>query len=494
MVNNFAGEQAVAGPFSAPQATRLSWTSPSRVNRRSPTPAAADAQKAERTTPPEGSCISSPVPRQPRRVRASRNMNNEWSKITHFAALDWSGDHHDICVVDRHGAISSEFRFAHSADGWREFQERMKAYPTNTPITLETSSGPAVDQLLNGKWPLYPLAPTASALYRQRKVPSGTKTDRHDAWSMADALRTDGHAWRVLLPQDEATTVLRLLCRDEMALIEQRTALVNQIQAALRDYYPAALEAFEDWTQPYTWAFLLKFSTPALLKAAGKRKWENFLHAHRLWRPDTRERRMKVFACADAMPARQSTVQAKQLLAISLAQVLITLQKQIDEYRRRIEKAFQSHPDHDIFGSLPGAKQVLGPRLLAEIGSVREQFPDAESLMCMAGASPVSYQSGQINKCRLRRACNKVLRATVHLWSNASRSTSEWAQAYYERKRSEGQSHANALRCLGKRWLKILWTLWQENQKYDETKHLNNLRRRNSLTIAVISAKKTPAA
>src|SRR5436190_19413375 len=109
-------------------------------------------------------------------------------------------------------------------------------------MARETASGPAVDQLLNGNWPLYPLAPTAAALYRQRKAPSGTKTDRHDAWSMADALRTDGHAWRVVLPQDAATAVLRLLCRDGMALSEPRTALVTHLQATLRDYYPAALE------------------------------------------------------------------------------------------------------------------------------------------------------------------------------------------------------------------------------------------------------------
>jgi transposase len=349
-----------------------------------------------------------------------------------------------------------------------------------------------VDQLLNGHWTIFPVAPSAAALYRQRKMPSGTKGDCHDTWSLADALRTDGHAWRPLLPQDEATAVLRALCRDEIALIEQRTMLVNQLQAALRDYYPAALEAFEDWTQPSSWAFVLAFPTPGLLQAAGKRKWEKFLHTHRLWRPDTRERRMSVFGNAQAMPARPATVQAKQLLAVSLAQVLITLQKQIDEYRRRIGQAFAAHPDHDIFGSLPGAKQILAPRLLAELGSVREEYPDPDALMCMAGVSPVSYQSGQINKCRVRRACNKVLRATVHLWANASRATCEWAQTYYARKRSEGHSHASALRCLGKRWLKILWALWQYGQKYDEKVHLDNLQRTNSATAATLAAK--PAA
>jgi transposase len=478
------------GPLPVPQVTRLSWTSPTRVSRRSPTPAVADAPKAERTPPFEVSCISSPGSRRPAPVRAARTMNANWTQHAYFAALDWASDHHDIIVLDRHGAVQIEFRFAHTAEGWAEFTTKMQPF-TGAPITLETSSGPAVDQLLQRGWAVYPVAPTAAARYRERKVPSATKTDRHDTWALADALRTDGHAWRPLRPQDEATAILRALCRDEIALIEQRTALVNQLQAALREYYPAALAAFDDWTAPHAWALVLQFPTPAQLQAAGKRKWEKFLHTQHLWRPRTIEDRLQIFATAQALPASAAVTAAKSLLALSLVKVLFTLQAQLDEYRRRITEVFRQHPDHDVFGSLPGAKATLGPRLLSEIGNVREEYPDADALMCQAGVSPVSYQSGKVNKCRLRRACNKVLRATVHLWANSSRLSCAWAQAYYEHKRAEGQNHASALRCLGKRWLKILWRLWQNGEAYDEDKYLAQLQRREALTWTKLQAAQT---
>jgi transposase len=416
-------------------------------------------------------------------------MNANWTQHTYFAALDWASDHHDVIVLDRNGAVQIEFRFAHTAEGWAEFTQKMKPF-VGAPITLETSSGPAVDQLLQRGWAVYPVAPVAAAGYRGRKVPSGTKTDRHDTWSLADALRTDGHAWRPLRPQDEATATLRALCRDEIALIEQRTALVNQLQAALREYYPAALEVFADWTAPHAWALILQFPTPGQLQGAGKRKWEKFLHTHRLWRPETVARRLEIFATAQALPASTAVTTAKSLLAVSLAKVLVTLQSQLGEYRRRITEAFQQHPDHGVFGSLPGAKATLGPRLLSELGSVRAEYPDAESLLCVAGVSPVGYQSGQIRKCRLRRACNKVFRATVHLWVNSSRLTCPWAQAYYQAKREEGCSHASALRCLGKRWLKILWRLWQSGETYDEAKYLAQLKRRGALTWLKLNAPK----
>ena len=160
-------------------------------------------------------------------------------------------------------------------------------------------------------------------------MPSGSKTDRHDAWGLADALRTDGHAWPPLHAQDEATGTLRLLCRAEIVLIEQRTALVNQLQAALREYYPLALQSFDDWTKPFAWAFMRAFPTAAALQQAGKRRWEKFLHVHKLWRPETAPDRLGLWARGQQLNASPAVVTAKCLLAVSLAIVLESLQRQI---------------------------------------------------------------------------------------------------------------------------------------------------------------------
>jgi transposase len=389
-------------------------------------------------------------------------------------------------VLDRLGAIVAEFRFAHTAEGWAEFTAKMQPY-AGCPLALETSSGPAVDQLLQRGWTLYPVNPKAAERYRERKAPSGTKTDSHDVWSLADALRTDGHGWRVLLPQDEATAILRALCRDEIALIEQRTALVNQLIACLREYYPVALELFDDWTRPCAWALIQQFPTPLQLQNAGKRRWEKFLHTQRLCRTDTAPARLQRFAQANALPASAAVVTAKTLLATTLVKVLHTLQTQLDEYRRRIGAAFAQHPDHDIFGSLPGAAAKLAPRLLGEMGSVRALYPNEDALCCQAGVSPVRFQSGKLDKARIRWACDVTLRHTVHLWSDCSRKKSAWAQAYYQGKRKEGHDHASALRCLGKRWLKILWRLWQQHQRYDETRHQQDQLKHGSWVSSVLN-------
>ena len=408
-----------------------------------------------------------------------------WDEITYYAGFDWAKDHHDVIIVDRQGKIVADFQIDHSGAGWQRWREQLAKLDARVAAAVETSQGVVVEQLLQSAASVYPVSPNSAKRYRERKIPSGNKTDRLDAWSLADALRVDGHGWKALVPEDPLTAELRLLCRDEVALIEERTTLVNRLQSALREYYPAALEAFDDWTMPAAWAFVERFSTPQLLVAAGQRRWEKFLHTHRLARPETYEKRLEIFARAGEFVSGHALTRAKTRLALACVRMLRTLQGQLEEYRAAIEKLFAEHPDHDLFGSLPGAGPKLAPRLLGEIGNDRTRFSDAAGLQCLAGTAPVSYQSGQIHKVRLRFHCNKALRRTVHLWANESRQSSAWAAVYYEQLRERGQSHARALRCLGQRWLKILWKMWQTSTAYDPDLHTRNQLKHGSWILKI---------
>jgi transposase len=407
-----------------------------------------------------------------------------WQEITHCAGFDWAKNNHEIVIVDKGGQIVADFLFEHSLEGWQHMRKQVSGF-AGLVIAIETNQGAAVDQLLQHGFTVYPVNPVAAASYRKRKVPSGTKTDHVDAWALADALRVDGHGWKVLQPTNPLTQQLRILCKDEVALIEQRTALINQLQQALSEYYPAALEAFDDWTHAFTWDFVIEFPTPQALVKAGKRRWEKFMHTHKLWRPETSEKRLKLFAQADQFKASDAIVCAKSQLALSLAKLLRTLQQQLNLYREQIEKLFKDHPDHDIFGSLPGAKQVLGPRLLAAVGADPERYGGHQALQCLAGTAPVSYESGQMHKVQVRRACDKFLRHTVHLWANCFRKASAWGQAYYEKKRADGMSHACALRCLGQRLLKILFKMICTKTPYDAEVHAKNQKKHGSWVIAL---------
>ena len=405
-----------------------------------------------------------------------------YGELKYYGGLDWGKRKHAVNILNREGVVMERFGFEHSGEGWAQFRERLKGYP-ELGMAIETSAGPAVDQLLRSGVTIYPVHPKAAKSYRQRQAPSGVKDDELDAWSLADALRMDGAKWRVLREQDAIVEELRLLCADEAALIEQRTALVNQLQQALQEYYPAALEAFGDWTQAYTWAFVKAFPTPQKLAQATVHRRKVFLHTHKLWRSDTAEERLAIFARAEAFCGGASVTRAKSRLAVSLCHSLETLQAQLDEYRAAIERLFGEHPDHDIFGSLPGVGPKLGPRLLSGVGSERDEYSQAQGLQCVAGSAPVSFKSGQMRVVKIRWHCDRFLRHTVHLWADTSRKTCTWAQTYYLAKRARGKSHACALRCLAQRWLKILWKMWQTRTPYDPEYHARNQQRHGSWVL-----------
>jgi len=456
-----------------------------------PARSVAAVPMSERTTACEAPGIRATHDSPPMRATQRKRMKT-WQQLTHYAGFDWARDHHDIVIVDFRGQIAAEFRIPHTLAGWQDFRQKVSAYPA-LGVVIETNQGAAIDQLLQIDLTVYPIHPVAAQRYRQRKAPTGNKTDRLDAWAMADALRLDGSQWKALQPLDPLTQQLRLLCRDEMSLIEQRTALINQLQQALCEYYPAAREAFDDWTRPSSWKFVIEFPTPHILLKRKRSRWEKFLHKHKLWRPDTAEKRLEIFAQAQAFCGSPAVTAAKSLLAVSLARLLCLLQDQLEEYRSQIEKLFAQHPDSGLFGSLPGAARYLAPRLLGEITADPECFEDPQALQCLAGTGPVSYQSGQVHKVKVRHQCRKVLRYVVHLWADCARRAAPWAQTYYQKKRQDGMSHACALRCLGQRLLKILWKMIQTRTPYDADLHAKNQLAHGSWVLQLLPEKPAPS-
>ena len=156
----------------------------------------------------------------------------DWSERAAFVALDWASDHHDVVVVDGRGMIVEELRFEDTDEGWQLFHKRLSPHP-NPAVAIETASGATVEPLLAAGYAVYPINPKAAKRYRELKATSGTKTDRIEAGCLGDDLRLDWHIRRTLKPDDPLTGELRLLCRDEIGLIRQRTALVCQLRAAL---------------------------------------------------------------------------------------------------------------------------------------------------------------------------------------------------------------------------------------------------------------------
>jgi hypothetical protein len=100
-------------------------------------------------------------------------------------------------------------------------------------------------------------------------------------------------------------------------------------------------------------------------------------------------------------------------------------------------------------------------------------------LQAEAGTVPVTKASGKSRVVEFQFCCNKVLRHTAYWLEFASLKQNEWANHYDRNQRAKGHSHAEALRALGAKWLKIIFVMWRDNKPYDENYHLANITRQN---------------
>lgn len=404
----------------------------------------------------------------------------ETPKQLRYAAVDWGNASHAVCVIDEQGKEVDAFETSHTPEGLIEMVERLRRCGPIFGVAVETTRNLVVQKLLDASMTVYPVNPKLSHAWREGWKVSSPKSDRTDAWVLAEGLRQNHTRLRAFLPDDPRTRELKMLCADECELIGQRTALVNRLQAALREYYPHALGWFEDWTAPTAWDFVLTFSTPEALAGASRKKLFGFLKAHRIGLRAVWQERVEGRSKGCDWPGDPATTAAKSVLAVTLARSLRTLQASLEEYRRRIEALYGEHPDHGIFDSLPGAGPKIGPRLLGHFGTDRARFDSAESLEQLSGAAPVTQRSGRSKNVRMRHCCQRNFRNTLHQWTFLTLERSVWARAYYDSARRAGQSHALALRNLARKWLSILYRMWRDRQPYNEQRYLAALARHGS--------------
>ena len=155
------------------------------------------------------------------------------------------------------------------------------------------------------------------------------------------------------------------------------------------------------------------------------------------------------------------------------------MRRTISELEKEIAQLARQQPDWEIFDSLPGAGEVLAPRLMAALGSRRERFASAAELQCFSGIAPVKEASGNSQRVHMRWACPKFVRQSFHEWAGCSIPFCGWAKAYYDQQRARQKSHHTAVRALAFQWMRILYRCWKDRQPYREEIYLLCCAKRN---------------
>lgn len=391
-----------------------------------------------------------------------------------FIGDDWAEDHHDVYLMDEAGARLASRRLPEGLAGIGEFHQLLAGHtddPSQVVIGIETDRGLWVTALVVAGYQVYAINPMAAARYRDRHHVSGAKSDAADAKLLADLVRTDRHNHRRIAGDSTDAEAVKVLARAHQNLIWTRNQHTNALRSALREYYPGALEAFDDLHDRDALTILGRAPSPtqagglsvskirAALKAAGRQR-----------NLDARAHEIQTALRAEQLAAPAAVTAAFAASTRAMVGIIAELNRQISDLAAELATHFETHPDADIYRSLPGLGVILGARVLGEFGDDPNRYTTAKCRKNYAGTSPLTVASGKKHAVLARHVRNRRLYDAIDQWAFCALSPSPGARAFYDQRRAAGDLHHQALRALGNRLVGILHGCLRHRTHYNEHK------------------------
>jgi hypothetical protein len=389
-----------------------------------------------------------------------------------FVGVDWAEAHHDVYVQDEEGKRLAGGRLPEGVEGITRFHEMVGVHaddPAEVVIGIETDRGLFVGALVAAGYAVFAVNPMSTSRYRDRHSTSGAKSDPGDAKVLADMVRTDRHNHRPVAGDSELAEAIKVLARAHQSMIWSRGRQTNFLRSTLREFYPAALVAFDDLASGDALEVLRVAPTPTLGATLSRSKIASAL------RRGGRQRRIEERAAEiqDALRAPQLAGSAMVASAMgtsvsATATVIVAMNTQIAELAQELDAHFEQHPDAEVVRSLPGLGTILSARVLGEFGDEPNRYATAKCRKNYAGTSPITRASGTKRVVLARFVRNMRLADAIYQWAFASLTASPGARAFYDYRRAAGDTHHAALRHVGNRLVGILHGCLIHHTAYDE--------------------------
>lgn len=395
-------------------------------------------------------------------------MNRQEPRL---AGIDWASRTQAACVLEPDGVIRARFEVPNTGKAFAGLIRRLVKLGVGA-VAIERPDGPLVEAMVDAGLEVFVIAPRMLKALRQRYSATGAKSDPGDAYVLADVLRTDRHRLRPMRPNSPETKALRALTRTRKDLVEARVGLVNQLRAQLELCFPGAIGLFSDLDSAVSTAFLRRYPTASAAAKLTEARLGAFLRRIGYsGRTAVVELLSRVKTAPEAGLA-ESELSGRAICVGALLDAIEVANAKARELEAEVVERLELHADAQVFTSLPKAgRGVRAASLLAEIGDVRERFPDEESLAALAGVAPVTRASGKVRSVGFRWACDKKLRNALIDFADDSRHASPWAAKVYADAIGRGKRHPHAVRILARAWVRVIWRMWQDGKAYDVSRH-----------------------
>jgi Transposase/Transposase IS116/IS110/IS902 family len=391
-----------------------------------------------------------------------------------FVGDDWAQDHHDVELMDAAGQVLARRRLPEGVAGMARLHELIgqqlgaDAEDAEVVIGIETDHGAWVAALVAAGYVVYAVNPLQASRYRERHGVSGAKSDRGDAHMLTDMVRTDSHQLRVVAGDSPDAGAVKVVARTHKTLIWERTRQVQRLRYQLREYFPAAVEAFADLDAPDALELLAKGPDPARARRLTRAQVSAALKRAR--RRDIPAKATAILAAlrSGQLGQPEAVTAAYAVTARSLIAVITVLNEQVKALESQVEADFGRHPDAEIYRSQPGLGSVLGARVLGEFGDDPHRYASGKARKNYASTSPITRASGKKKAVTARYIRNDRLTDALMAQAFTALSVSPGARALYDAERASGTEHNPALRKVANRLVGILHGCLKTRTLYDE--------------------------
>ena len=385
-----------------------------------------------------------------------------------WAGVDVGKGHHWVCLIDESGKTLWSGKVINDETAILEVigQVRSRAEQVTWAVDVTGTMSGLLLALLAAHDQSVKYVPGRIVNRMSEAYRGEAKTDARDAYVIAESVRQRGDLTEV---EVSATLVaeLRLLVTRRTDLVADRVRMVNRLRDMLSGYFPALERAFDYAHSRGALVLLTGYQTPAAIRRIGKSRLQAWL-AKRTVRSAE-----QIATDALAAAAVQHTVVPGQdvaaTLVADLATQLLALDDRLKDIDARVTASFRAHPQAKIIESLPGMGPILGAELIAAVGDLNS-YANPGRLASAAGLVPVPRDSGRRTG-NLHRPVrySRKLRRVFYLSANASMMREGPNRDYYLKKRSEGDKHVQALICLARRRVDVLWALLRDNRVFEMT-------------------------
>jgi transposase len=380
--------------------------------------------------------------------------------------IDIAKHTHEACFMGQHGQqIGKSRRFRNTRAGLRALLDDLQQLRSPATIGLEATGHYWLalhDQLVRAGHTVQVLNPLQTNAYRKMTVRK-TKTDRKDAWLIADVVRI-GRGRAAYVP-DETILQLRELTRFRWGLVDQIGDAKRRALSILDRVFPEYEGLFSNVFIKSSRALLQQATTAAEFAEADLEELTAVL------KKTSRGRLGQVRAEAVQAAARDSLGLAKlggvaAFELRSLLEHIAFLEHQVVNVEHEIEQLLTGTEQH--LTDIKGIGPVLAASLLAEIGDV-SRFPRLESLVAYAGIDPTVFSSGEFSatESHMSKRGSPHLRRALWLAAiSASQSNPDLA-TYLQHRLDQGKPWGTAMGAVARKLLSRIYVVLKENRAYE---------------------------